>query len=351
MSANPPSTSAAPQGKFRNPTVDEAWLAKRVEPVLEPELPIVDPHHHLGFEGTNLHYLLPELRKDLESGHKVVSTVFSDCRAHYKTDGPEHLRPVGETEFVVKLAEEWQRSHPTGTRVCAGIIGVADLMLGKKMQETLEAHVAAGKGRFRGIRGHTHHDPEVLVAGVNWPDRMLAEPRVREAIACLAPLGLVYESWLFHTQLPDLVALARAQPQTTIVLNHCGGPLGVGPWASKRNEVTPVWRKDMQELARCPNVHVKTGGLGTTTVGFDLWDRETPVSSQEIADSWGVWIEPTIQMFGPARCMFESNFPVDKRTVSYRVLWNAFKILAKNYSAAEKTALFSGTASKVFRLA
>jgi len=342
--------SANPQGRHRNPTVDEAWLAKRVEPILEPELPIVDSHHHLGFEGTNMHYLVPEFLKDATSGHRVVASVFSDCRAHYRVDGPEHLKPVGETEFVTALAEEHARRNPLDLKLCAAIVGVADLLLGDRIKEVLEAHLEAGKGRFRGIRGHTHHDPEVLVAGINWPEGMLTEPKVRAAIACLAPLNLVYEAWLFHTQLADLTALAQAQPQTTVVLNHCGGPLGVGRWAGKQDEVFPEWRRDMQALARCPNVYVKAAGLGTSTVGFDLWDRETPAPSEEIALRWGKWITPTIELFGPARCMFESNFPVDKRTANYAVLWNAFKILAKGCSADEKTALFSGTAKKLFRL-
>jgi predicted TIM-barrel fold metal-dependent hydrolase len=325
-------------------------LAKHVEPILEPDLPIIDPHHHLGFEGTNIQYLVPDVLKDMASGHNVIASVFSDCRAHYRTEGPEHLKPVGEIEFVTRLAEEHARAQPNGIKLCAGILGVADLTLGARIEEVLQAQITAGKGRFRGIRGHTHHDPEVLVAGVNWPDRMLYEPRVREAIARLAPLGLAYESWLFHPQIPHLADLARAQPQTTIVLNHCGGPLGVGRWAGREDEVYPVWKKDMQALAHCPNVHVKVGGLGTTTVGFELWDRDTPISSQELARAWSKWIEPTLQMFGPSRCMFESNFPIDKRTMSYAVLWNAFKVLAKGYGREEKAALFSETARRVFRL-
>src|SRR6185369_10546698 len=225
--------STVPQGKFRAPLVDEAWLSRHTEPILEPDIPIIDPHHHLGFEGTNVQYLVPDVLRDMASGHNVVASVFSDCRAHYRPDGPEHLRPVGETEFVAAEAEKHAKAHPHGIKLCAGIIGVADLTLGDRIQEVLEAHIEAGRGRFRGIRGHTHHDAEETVAGVNWPDRFLYEPKVREAIARLSALGLVYESWLFHPQIPHLADLARAQPQTTIVLNHCGGPLLTGRWAGK----------------------------------------------------------------------------------------------------------------------
>lgn len=342
--------SAVTQGKHRNPTVDEAWLAKRVEPILEPDLPIIDPHHHLGFEGTPLQYLVPDVLNDMNSGHHFVGSVFSDCEVHHRTDGPEHLRPVGETEFVATEAETYAKAHPDAIKVCSGIISTADLTLGERVREVLEAHITAGRGRFRGIRGHTHNDAEEMVGGKNWPDRMLYEPRVREAIACLAPLSLTYDAWLFHPQIPHLVDLARAQPQTTIVLVHCGGPLGTGRWAGKADEVFPVWKAAMEELARCDNVYVKVGGLGTVTAGYTLWDREIPLSSEELAQEWSRWITPSIQMFGPERCMFQSNFPIDKRTTSSAVLWNAFKRLAAGYSADEKAALFAGSARKAYRL-
>ena len=290
---------------------------------------------------------MPDVLKDMNSGHRFVASVFSDCATHHRTDGPEHLRPVGETEFVAAEAEKHAKAHPDGVRVCAGIMSSADHMLGERMQEVLEAHIDAGRGRFRGIRGHTHYDAEETVARTNWPDRMLYDPRVREAIACLAPLSLVYDSWLFHPQIPHL-ARPCARPATD---HHRARPLrrtarhGAVGWQGGRG------------LPRVEGGHARPGALRQCLrQGWGPWHHHrglyplgsrNSLSSEELAHEWSRWITPAIEIFGPQRCMFQSNFPIDKRTASSAVLWNAFKRLAQGYSPEEKVALFSGTAKKV----
>ena len=325
-----------------------AWQAHAGEPVLDPELPIVDPHHHLR-EGAHGRYHLPELAVDLAGGHAIRATVFIDSQTRYRTDGPALLRPVGETDFVMRCladAPDFGRCTP-----CAGIVGTLDLTHGADVREGLLAHIAAGKGRFRGIRDPLMWDASDINYGVRRPpaDRM-TDPRFRAGFAQLAPLGMTFDAWLFHHQIPLFADLARTFPDTTIVLNHIGAPLGVGPYANRRAEVFAAWRGALVELSRCPNVVVKLGGLGMLFFGFGFERRESPASSAELAAAWRPYIETCIDAFGPDRCMFESNFPVDKQSCSYTTLWNGFKRIAAGCSAAEKTALFFGTANRVYRL-
>ena len=325
-----------------------AWQAGPAEPVLEPELPIIDPHHHLR-EGAGGRYYLPELAADLAGGHDIRATVFVDSQSSYRGDGPSLLRPVGETEFVIRcLADppDFGRCVP-----CAGIVGALDLTHGADAREGLLAHVAAGRGRFRGIRDPLVWDASDINYGVRRPaPGRMSDPRFLAGFAQLAPLGLSFEAWVFHPQIATLAGLARRFAETTIVLNHVGAPLGVGPYSSRRAEVFTAWRSALVELARCPNVVVKLGGLGMMFFGFGFERRDGPPSSQELAAAWRPYIETCIEAFGPSRCMFESNFPVDKQTCSYTTLWNAFKRIAAGQSAAEKAALFFGTANAVYRL-
>ena len=326
-----------------------AWQAGPAEPVLEPALPIIDPHHHLR-EGPGGRYYLPELAADLAGGHDVRATVFVDSQSSYRSDGPPLLRPVGETEFVVRSLAASPDFGPCVP--CAGIVGALDLTHGSEARDGLRAHIDAGKGRFRGIR-----DPLVWDASdsINYgvrrpaPDRM-SDPRFLAGFAELAPLGLSFEAWVFHHQIAALAGLARRFPETTIVLNHVGAPLGVGPYAGRREQVFAAWRSALVELGRCPNVVVKLGGLGMMFFGFGFERRDAPASSAELAVAWRPYVETCIEAFGPSRCMFESNFPVDKQTCSYTTLWNAFKRIATGCSAAEKSALFFGTANAVYRL-
>jgi len=340
-------TAAAPVGR-----PDEGWLAKQAaEAIVDPEREIVDPHHHL-WDRRGHRYLLPELLADTGSGHRVTTTVFVDCMAFYRADGPPELKPIGETEFANGVAAMAASGGYGETRACAGIVSYADLTRGAAVQAVLEAHLRAGGGRFKGIRhaGGWDSSPEIRNSHTNPPPGLYADAAFREGFAQLAPLGLSFEAWQFHPQLPEVTALARAFPQTAIVLNHLGGPLGVGPYAGRGAEVFAQWRHDLAELARCDNVVCKLGGLGMTIGPFGYHQRAVPPTSQQLADDWRPWVEHGVEHFGAARCMFESNFPVDKMSTGYAVLWNAFKRLAAGAGDAEKTALFAGTARRVYRL-
>lgn len=337
---------------------DAAWLARQAaEPVLEPERPIVDAHHHLWHRPSH-RYLLEDLLADTgrgaadDSHHRVIATVFVDCMAFYRADGPAHLKPIGETEFANGVAATAASGYYGQNRACAAIVSHADLMRGAAAREVLEAHILAGNGRFRGIRHAAGWDASEAVPNshTNPPPGLYGLAAFREGFAQLAPLNLSFEAWQYHPQLPEVTDLARAFPQTSIILNHCGGPLGLGPYAGKADETFAHWKRNLLELARCPNVTVKVGGLGMRVGVFDHHRRETPPTSEAIASAWKPWVDTCIEAFGADRCLFESNFPVDKVSTGYAVLWNAFKRLAAAASEAEKTALFSGTATRVYRI-
>lgn len=330
----------------------EVWLARQAkEEILDPWLPIVDPHHHL-WHRHNFRYLLEELLADTNSGHNVIATVFVDCVAFYREDGPAELKPLGETEFANGVAAMAASGFYGRTRACAGIVSHVDLTLGARARDVLEAQIHAGNGRFRGIRhaGGWDASDQVRNSHTNPPPGLYADKAFREGFAQLAPLQVSFEAWQYHPQLPEVIALARAFPQTSMILNHVGGPLGIGPYAGKADETFASWKRNMAELAKCPNVTVKLGGLGMKVGVFDHYARDVPPTSHDIAAAWKPWIDTCIEQFGARRCMFESNFPVDKVSTGYAVLWNAFKRLASGASAAEKTDLFSGTATRVYRL-
>jgi L-fuconolactonase len=330
---------------------NEAWLGRVREDALEPERPIVDPHHHLWDRSGN-RYLLDELLADTGSGHRVVATVFVECMSMYRAGGAEHLRAVGETEFVNGVAAQSASGQYGETRVAAGIVGFADLTLGHAVDEVLEAHLGAARGRFRGIRhaaGFDGHD-EIRNSHTNPPKGLLGQARFREGVHRLARSGLAFDAWLYHHQIPELTELARACSEVVIVLDHFGGPLGIGPYAGKRAEIFARWKADIAELARCPNVVAKLGGINMSVNGFGWHRRERPPTSAELVDATRDYYLHAIDCFGPERCMFESNFPVDKLSCSYGVLWNAFKRIAQRFSEKEKAALFHDTAARVYRL-
>jgi len=347
MQSADPLTAPSPHLRVR-----PEWLRRREEEILDPELPIVDPHHHLVDRENTGRYLLYDLLADTRSGHNITATVYLEWLSMYRAAGPIELRPVGEVEFANGVGAMAASGNYGKTKVCAGVVGYADLMLGARVEPVLEAMIAAGGSRFRGIRFITASHPDDAARGssVNRPAGLLMEPRLREGFARLHPLGLSFDAWMYHTQLGELVDLARAFPETPIVLDHVGGPIGLGPYAGKRDEVFAEWKRSIAELAGCPNVHVKLGGLGMRLFGFDLHEGELPPSSEELARAWRPYVETCIAAFGASRCMFESNFPVDKGSGSYHVFWNAFKRIAGGCSAAEKTALFAGTASRFYRL-
>jgi predicted TIM-barrel fold metal-dependent hydrolase len=331
------------------------WLSLTAEAPLEPELPICDPHHHLWDQQParlSPRYLLDEILDDVGGGHNVVSTVFIECGAMFKADGPDGLRPVGETEFVNGIAAMSASGSYGPTRVAAGIVGTADLRSGDAVAAALDAHIAAGGGRFRGIRRAAAWDPDPAAPGhrTNPGPSLFLQDDFRAGFAHLAPRGLSFEAWCYHRQIPQVTALARAFPSTTIILNHFGGPLGVGSYAGMAQEVFAEWRSTMADLASCPNVVAKLGGINMEINGFAWHERSRPPSSQELAEATRTYYEFTIEKFGVERCMFESNFPVDKVSCSYTVLWNTFKRLAASYSPAEKAALFHDTAARVYRL-
>ena len=340
---------------WRNDAALKAWLDEGPhETALEPDLPIIDPHHHFWDTPHRGTYFLPDLLADIGGGHNIIATVFVECQAMYRKHGPEAMAPVGEVEFVNGIAAMSASGNYGPCRVAEGIVGYADLRLGTRVRDVLEAEIAAGNGRFRGIRQGTAWDGDPSVgkfASRPVPPRLASDPAFREGFAQLAGLGLSFESWQYHPQLPDAIDLTRAFPDTTIILDHVGGVLGVGPYAGRRQEILQSWRQDMRELAKCPNVNVKLGGVGMTSFGFDFVERDTPPSSADLAGAWRQYIEPCIEAFGVQRCMFESNFPPDKQSGGYTELWNAFKRISAGASAEEKAALYSGTAARVYRLA
>lgn len=342
------------------------------EEILEPDLPIVDPHHHLWDRPTGVlqdlpplqhgfmdiirntpRYLFDELLKDLKSGHNIVATVYMECGAMYRADGPEALRCVGETEFVNGIAAMSASGLYGPVRACAGIVGHVDLRQGERAEDSLRAHIAAGHGRFRGIRQSASwsEDPSVLgpLHG-RVPQGLYADPAFRAGFGLLHKLGLSFDAWFLEPQLPEVLDLARAFPETRIVIDHVGTPLGIGMYASKREARFNDWQQGMRALAQCSNVHVKLGGLAMPFGGFEWSYQNRPASAEVLARAWRPYIDVCIQSFGPKRCMFESNFPVDSFSCDYATLWNALKLCAKGYSAEEKTALFSGTAKQVYRL-
>jgi L-fuconolactonase len=343
------------------------------EPILDPELPIVDPHHHLwdrpqavigalpdtghGFVDilkTIPRYLLDDLLADLKAGHNIRGTVYMECGAMYRADGPAPLKCVGETEFVNGVAAMTASGIYGEVRACAGIVGHVDLRQGADtVEDVLRSHIAAGHGRFRGIRQSCSYDDDPTVLGPlhgRVPAGLYMDRNFREGFAVLHRLGLSFDAWLLEPQLPELIDLARAFPDTTIVLDHVGTPLGIGRYAGQREERFDVWKESIQTLAKHPNVFVKVGGLPMPFAGWKKRMAEADPPSATLAAQWKPYVETTIEAFGAERCMFESNFPVDRFGCDYVALWNAFKILARGASAAEKTALFSGTAKKVYRV-
>ncbi len=336
------------------PPVRHDWLAHTTEEILDPDLAIVDAHHHFWDRpaGRYHRYMLDDILDDIGMGHNVRATVYMQCGAMYRATGPVALHPVGETEFVNGVAAMSASGHYGACQVAAGIVGHANLLLGTDVQGVLQAHIQCGGGRFRGVRHiSTWHDhPELVNTRNPAPKDLFHQEVFRNGFAQLAPLGLSFDAWLYQSQIDDLTQLARAFPQTPIVLNHCGGPLRSGPYRSRLDEGFLEWKKSLQVLAACKNVVVKVGGLAMHRIGFDLFDRTKPVGSLELAHLWRPYIETCIELFGSDRCMFESNFPVDKVSCSYTVLWNAFKRLTQGMSTHQRNDLFHETATRVYRL-
>jgi L-fuconolactonase len=319
-----------------------------IEPPLEPELPICDAHHHL-WERLPSGYMLDDLLQDLRAGHNIVSTVAVECRYGYRNDGADELKPVGEVEFLDSIAER-VASDPTITpRVAAAIVGHANLRLGDAVAPVLEAHMAASPHRFRGIRHSATWDGSDALRS-EAAQGLLGDSKFRHGFAWLAKLGLSFDAWVYHPQLTEVGELARAFPSVPIILNHVGAPLGIGPYAGKRAETFQLWNSGIVQLAKYSNVVVKLGGLGSVRSGYDWHERAVKPSSLELANILQPYIEHCIEKFGVDRCLFESNFPVEKLANTYVNLWNAFKRMTESYTIAERAALFHDTAARVYRI-
>jgi L-fuconolactonase len=327
------------------------WLALHHEPILEPELPIVDPHHHL-WDRPSFRYMPFDLLNDVNSGHRIVGTVYVQSRAMLRSDGPPAMATVGEVEFVNGAAAMGASGIYGPSRICAGIVGGADLALGEAVSPVLEAMLEVSGKRLCGIRNATawHADSAVQSTTATVPRGLLLDPAFQKGAAQLGRYGLTLDVWAYHTQLDEVLALARAIPDVTVVIDHFGGPIGVGPYLLKRDQMLGEWRTAMRRLAKLPNTRVKLGGGGMPVLGFGFEQGALPPGSEQVADAIRPYVEECIGRFGTERCMFESNFPVDKGMFGYAVIWNAFKRLASGLSAGEKQDLFSGTAISTYRL-
>jgi L-fuconolactonase len=346
------------------------------EAIIDPELPIVDPHHHLWFHPQalldglgrednlmaralspafrrNARYLFDELLADLNSGHNIRATVYVEVGSMYRQRGPEELRSVGEVEFANGMAAIAASGVFTDVAICAGIVGKVDLRIGDAAKGVLEAHIAAGGGRYRGIRAaHGAYDahPAVLGAAFNGVPQLHLAGNFRAGFRHLAPLGLSYDAWQLEYQLGELVDLVRAFPETQVIVNHLGGLFGIGPYEGRQEERFAAWHANIRALAQCPHVTMKLGGLGMPTCGLPSSFARTPPGSEQLAQDWRPYVESCIEAFGADRCMFESNYPVDFATARYPIIWNAFKRIASAASPHEKAALFSRTAARVYRI-
>lgn len=321
------------------------WLDLVMEEVVEPDLPIVDSHHHVWPPAGMLPYGADEWWADVTSGHRIEQSVFMECHASYWTEGPEHLRPAGESEFVAALDATLPR------RLIAGIVSFADLTR-DDVDDVLDAHLEASGGLFRGVRDALARAERI--EGLRLPGRApegkFRDPSFQRGVARLGDRGFTYDSWHYHYQNREFLELARAVPHTVMVLDHFGTPLGVGPYSTQRDEIFQQWKLDIAELAACPNVVAKLGGMAMGFNGYGWDTADAPPTSGEFAQAQAHYYRYAMECFGPERCMFASNFPIDRTSVSYRVLWNAFKLLTADFSADERTAMFSGTARRVYRL-
>jgi L-fuconolactonase len=336
----PTTTPTAP------PQLRPEWLALGTETVLESALPIIDAHHHL-WDSPHPRYLLDEIQADLSSGHNIRATVFVEAGAMWRQGGPKNLKPVGEVAFANGVAAMSDSGGYGETRICAAIVGHADLSLGADVEPVLDALLAAGNGRLRGIRHSAAHDPEVRMLA---PLGLLRSPTFQAGFACLQRKSLVFDLWAYHPQLDDAIALLKLFPEARLVINHVGGRIGIGRYAAAQAEVSLHWLAKLQQLSAYPNVCIKLSGLGMPLAGFGLHALSLPPSSEELANLWWPRIAPCIDIFGVERCMFASNFPVDKVSCSYLSLWNAFKRMTQAMSQDDRACLFAGTAARQYAI-
>ena len=337
-------------GKTRAP--NEAWLASVApEPAIDPALPIIDPHMHFWHHHTGYKYFVEEFGRDVAAcGHNVEATAYVECTSMYRASGPEHLRCVGETEFAVGQAAIAASGKYTNCRAAEAIVAYADLTLGERTRETVEAQLAAGHGRVTGIRMRSKWDPDPAVS-MAASGGLYLSPEFGKGLDLLTSLGLAFDASVFHLEIPDVAKLAQAHPDANIVLIHTGSPVGHSSYAGHEAENHAYWLASIKELAKCPNVSIKLGGMLMCLGNFDFTTAERPPSSELMAELWRPYIEPCIELFGAERCMASSNFPVEKAGIGYDVIWNLFKRITTGCSQDEKEAIFAGTARRVYRMA
>ena len=328
------------------------WLNQVKEDIIDPDLPIIDPHHHL-WHGDNqlagsFPYLMEQLSEDTNSGHNIIGTIFMECAQGYYLNGDEKYKSVGETEFVINIIEESKNiSGPTNI---LGIISFADLMLGSEVKDVLDKHIITGKGLFKGIRHAAgwDHNNEIQNSHSNPVKNIYYETSFRKGAEELIKLNLTFDAWHYHHQINDLSIFSKNYPELTIIHDHFGGPLGVGPYQGKRDEIFKKWKDDISLLAESKNVYAKLGGLAMPVNGWNFHKNDKPATSNQIVEMHNDYYSHTLECFGVERCMFESNFPVDRRSVSYHVIWNAFKKMVTDYSDKDKNKLFFQNAKDVY---
>jgi predicted TIM-barrel fold metal-dependent hydrolase len=338
------------QGAPRRIAIRPEWLASRTEEIVEPDLPLVDAHHHL-WDPPGARYLFDEFLDDVTCGHHVEASVFVECHSMYRFSGPDLMKPVGETEFIAGVAAQSESGRYGMSRLCKAIVGFLDYSLGDRVGPVLDAHIQAAGGRFRGVRGRaaSHKDPEINL----WqtPDGILGTEAARQAVAAVGKRGLSLDIWAYQTQIADVLRLCREFPDMAIVIDHVGGPIGCGPYKAHRTELFEEWSKGITALGALPNTFLKVSGMAMRYFGLDAHLDPMPPSSDDLVRAWQRHFDVCMDAFGPARSMFASNFPVDKASCSYGVLWNAFKKLSQSCSPSERAAMLSGTAKKVYRIA
>jgi predicted TIM-barrel fold metal-dependent hydrolase len=337
----------------RNPHIPVRldWLELTQEEVIDPELPIIDAHHHLWIQHGEP-YLLNEYCADLSGGHNVRASVAVECKAMFKKNAAPHLAPLGELEFLNGIAAMSASGNFGECLVAHGIVARVDLTHHHTVSSVLDLYQHCAPERFKGIRISSiwHPDPSASASLANPPQGLLMSSDFRLGFKELGPRGLTFDAWVYHTQIDEVIDLAKTFTNTVIVVDHIAGPNGIGPFAGKRKEVFEIWNQSIKKLAFCDNVRIKLGGMGMKVFGFDFHEKNKAPSSDELSAQWSPYIHSCIETFGANRCMFESNFPVDKGSYSYSVMWNAFKKTVANYSIDEKYSLFFNTANKTYRL-
>ncbi|RJG03265.1 amidohydrolase family protein [Noviherbaspirillum sedimenti] len=329
--------------------MSKSTAAPMRENIVMPDLPIVDAHIHL-WDRIGFDYFAPEFLVDVADGHNVTASIYVECNMRYSDDPRPDFQPIGETEFVLEQAK---LAEGSGHDLACGILGAVNLPLGADVEPIIDAQIAAGQGRFRGVRFRVAFDTDP-VAGYNeigYPSgSVLDNPAFLDAARCLARKGLVLDLWAFHTQLDDVLRFAEKVPELTIVLDHVGGPLGVGRYASMRKEVFGHWSRGIGSLATAPNVNVKLSGLGISRLGFNFAGGGQAQSSDELVAAWKPYVRTCVEAFGPERSIFGSNFPVDRAAASYRTLLNGFKKMLADIGDVELRAVFAENARRVYRL-